>query len=117
MLESYAPEQRVSVVCNVSSRVDVRQARTAILVNFDAIRDPRAGSLEEFDLGIDTDAGDNQVAFESSAGFGDDTLDPYATLEQIDPITQYKVYSVRAMKFGDHGGDLGPEDADQRGRR
>src|SRR5260370_1295152 len=84
MLDSYASKQRVSVVCNVSGRIDVRQAGPAVLVNFDTVRDPRAGRAKEIDVGVDTDPGDHKVAFELPAGPGDDSLDSFTTLQAVD---------------------------------
>src|SRR5713226_5852309 len=52
VLDAYASKQRVSVVCNVSGGIEVRQARPAILVNFDAVRDPCSGCHKEIDLGV-----------------------------------------------------------------
>ena len=106
----------MSVVCNVSGGIDVRNARPAILVDFDPVRDPRAGRPQEIDIGVDTDPGDYEVAFKLPARPGHDALDSPAALDPLDAITQLELNSMRSMECGDDTAHLEPEHACQRGR-
>jgi len=82
-----------------------------MLVDEDAVVDPRAGRCQELDVRDDPDSRHYEVALNHPPARRSHALHPAQAFERCDGIAEHQLHALLAMDGGEHLADLLTEDS------